>query len=535
MKIQFIGATHEVTGSCTLLEVNGRNFLVDCGMEQGRDVFQNISLPIPAANIEAVFLTHAHIDHSGMLPRLYKEGFQGTIYATDVTCDLCNIMLRDSAHIQESEAQWRSRKALRAGAEPVEPVYDTQDALGAISLFRRCNYGDAIAVAEGVTVRFTDIGHLLGSACIEIWLEEKGKQKKIVFSGDVGNQGQRIICDPKTVEETDYLVIESTYGNRLHEADRRDTVNDLAGHLQRTFDRGGNVVIPSFAVGRTQEMLYAIREIKDRGLVKGHDHFPVYVDSPLASDATAIFMQCDPVCFDEETLALVKQGINPIWFDGICITESAEESKAINFDTAPKVILSASGMCEAGRIRHHLKHNLWKAENTILFVGYQAEGSLGRRLQNGEQTVNLFGEEVTVNAEIATLQGTSGHADRDGLVKWLEGFREKPALVFVNHGDDEACEAFKNHLADMGYNATAPYSGTEYNLATGKMTVYAEGKVIDRSKHFQANTRAALVYKDMVAQAERLLKLVKARQGRPNKDNARLTSQIKSIIEKWKD
>ncbi len=535
MKIQFIGATHEVTGSCTLLQINGAYFLVDCGMEQGRDVFQNIALPVAASAISAVFVTHAHIDHSGMLPRLYKEGFAGTIYATDVTCDLCNIMLRDSAHIQEMEAQWRSKKALRAGGEAIEPVYTTADALGALSLFRRCQYEEMIAVAEGVTLRFTDIGHLLGSACVELWLREENIAKKIVFSGDVGNDGQRIICDPKTVEEADYVVIESTYGNRLHEGERKDAVRELAAHIQRTLDRGGNVIIPSFAVGRTQEMLYAIREIKEKGLVTGHEAFPVYVDSPLASEATSIFIQCNPVCFDEETLALVNAGKNPLWFDGIRITETADDSKGINFDETPKVIISASGMCEAGRIRHHLKHNLWKPANCVLFVGYQAEGSLGRRLQNREKTVTLFGEDVSVNAEIATLQGTSGHADRDGLLRWLAGFKTKPSLVFVNHGEDEACESFKNLLVEKGYNAVAPYSGTEFSLDTGKMTIYTEGKAIDRSQYFKINTRAASIYQDMVAQAEKLLRLVKNRQGRANKDNARLTAQIKSLIEKWKD
>ncbi len=535
MKIQFIGATHEVTGSCTLLRVNDRNYLVDCGMEQGRDVFQNIALPLPASAIEAVFVTHAHIDHSGMLPRLYKEGFRGKIYATDVTRDLCNIMLRDSAHIQESEAEWRSRKSQRAGGEAIEPVYDMQDALGAISLFIGCEYGKIRQVAEGVSIRFTDIGHLLGSACIEMWLTEGDVTKKIVFSGDVGNNGQRIICDPQTVEDADYLVIESTYGNRLHTAERKDTVAELAKYLQKAFDRGGNVVIPSFAVGRTQEMLYAIREIKEKGLVKGHAHFPVYVDSPLASEATAIFMQCNPVCFDEETLALIKQGINPIWFDGIRITERLEDSKKINIDESPKVIISASGMCEAGRIRHHLKHNLWKKSNLILFVGYQTDGSLGRRLIDGARTVTLFGEEISVNAEIASLGGMSGHADRDGLIRWIKGFKEKPSLVFVNHGDDEACEDFKDLLCEMGYQAVAPYSGTEYCLSTGQMTVYAEGKAVERPKNAKAGTRAAVLYRDMVLEAEKLLRLVSAREGRPNKDNAKLTSQIRSLIEKWKD
>lgn len=536
MKIQFIGAAHEVTGSCTMLTINNKYYLVDCGMEQGRDVFQNISLPVPASNIEAVFITHAHIDHSGMLPKLYKDGFSGVIYATDVTCDLCNIMLRDCAHIQESEAQWRSRKSERAGGGIIEPVYNMKDALGAISLFRRCTYGDIIHVDEGVSLRFTDIGHLLGSACIEIWLTEGKVSKKIVFSGDVGNTNQKIICDPKPVEETDYLVIESTYGNRLHEGSKKDAVTELAAYIQKAFDRGGNVVIPSFAVGRTQEMLYAIREIKEKGLVAGHKSFPVYVDSPLASEATSIFIQCNPVCFDKDTRALIDKGINPIWFDGLKITESLEDSKLINLDKTPKVIISASGMCEAGRIRHHLKHNLWKENNIILFVGYQAEGSLGRRLLDGVQSVKLFGEEISIHAEIANLQGTSGHADRNGLINWVQSFKKKPELIFVNHGEATSCEDFKNLLCNLGYNATAPYSGTEYSLTTGKLTFYAEGKPIERTESYSSGgDRARYIYKNMVSQAEQLLAMVQARQGRTNKDNAKLTSQIRSLIEKWKD
>lgn len=535
MKIKFIGATHEVTGSCTLLEVCGKYYLVDCGMEQGKDVFQNIALPVAACDIEAVFLTHAHIDHSGMLPKLYKDGFKGSIYATDVTCDLCNIMLRDSAHIQEFEAQWRNRKALRSGGEQIEPVYTVDDAIGAISKFRRCNYGEIITPAEGINIRFTDIGHLLGSACIELWLTEDDTTKKIVFSGDVGNTNQGIIRDPQHVEETDYLVIESTYGNRLHENVRRDAVAELASVIQRAMDRGGNVVIPSFAVGRTQEMLYILREIKQKEMVKGHPHFPVYVDSPLALEATAIFMQCNPVCFDDETLALVEKGINPIWFDDIKMSMTSDESKLINADDTPKVIISASGMCEAGRIRHHLKHNLWKENNIILFVGYQAEGSLGRRLLNGEKQVTLFGEEISVCAEICTLHGTSGHADRDGLTNWLNGFKDKPQLVFVNHGDDEACEDFKTLLNNTGYRAEAPYSGTEYDLKTSKMTVFTDGKPIDRGEVFKGNTRANKVFNELLAEAEKLLNTVKGRRDRPNKDNAKLTSQLRELNEKWKD
>ncbi len=535
MKIQFIGATHEVTGSCTLLEVKGKYYLVDCGMEQGKDVFQNIALPVAAKDIEAVFLTHAHIDHSGMLPKLYKDGFKGTIYATDVTCDLCNIMLRDSAHIQEFEANWRTTKALRAGLEPVEPVYNMDDAVGAIGLFRRCNYNEPIAAADGIIIRFTDIGHLLGSACIEIWMTEGDTQKKIVFSGDVGNKNQGIIRDPQFVEETDYLVIESTYGNRLHDAVRGDAVAELAGYIQKALDKGGNVIIPSFAVGRTQEILYMIREIKQKELVRNHRHFPVYVDSPLAVEATAIFMQCNPACFDDETLSIINQGINPIWFDDIRMTTTSDESKQINLSSKPKVIISASGMCEAGRIRHHLKHNLWKSNNIILFVGYQAEGSLGRKLLQGEKVVSLFGEDISVHAQICTLHGTSGHADRDGLIEWLEGYKKKPELVFVNHGDNDACEDFKNLLIVKGYRAEAPYSGTEYDLATGRMTVYTEGKTIDRVRLFKGNSRADSIYNEMVAEAEKLLRLVKTRRGMTNKDNAKLTSMIRELNEKWKN
>ena len=531
MKITFIGANHEVTGSCTMLEVCGKRYLVDCGMEQGVDMFENVPIPVAAGEIEAVFLTHAHIDHSGMLPKLYKDGFRGAIYTTSTTSNLCAIMLRDSAHIQESETQWRNRKAERAGEALVEPVYTTQDAIGAISRFRPCSYGETVQAGEGVQVRFSDIGHLLGSACIELWLTENGQTKKIVFSGDVGNLNQPIINDPKPVEETDYLVIESTYGNRLHEG-RGEPVENLAKVLQETLDRGGNLVIPSFAVGRTQEMLYAIRQIKHRGLLQGHDYFPVYVDSPMAVEATGIFLQCDQSCLDEETLAMVQAGINPIWFDGICLSASADESKQINFDQRPKVILSASGMCEAGRIRHHLKHNLWGENNTILFVGYQAEGSLGRKLQNGAKSVKLFGEEIAVNAHIETLRGTSGHADQAGLIGWMEGFKEKPAQVFVNHGDDDSCTAFRDLLEQKGYKADAPYSGTEYDLLTGKMTVYTDSVPIRREK--KGSTRANAVYGDLLASAEALLAFVKTCKGRANKENAKFASQIRALLEKWK-
>ncbi len=535
MRIQFIGATHEVTGSCTLLEVGGRYYLVDCGMEQGTDVFQNMPLPVSANAIEAVFLTHAHIDHSAMLPKLCKDGFSGAIYATEATCNLCNIMLRDSAHIQESEAQWRSRKAERAGEPLVEPTYTMNDALAAIKLLRPVKYLERLQVAEGVDLRMNDIGHLLGSAAIELWLTEGEETRKIVFSGDVGNTNQPLLRDPQRVEDTEYLVIESTYGDRYHEKVRFDAVAELAGYIQQAFDRGGNVVIPSFAVGRTQEMLYAIREIKQKGLVKGHDGFPVYVDSPLAVEATGIFLQSHESNFDEETLAVLRQGINPIWSQGVTLSVTSEESKLINADLQPKVILSASGMCEAGRIRHHLKHNLWRKESVILFVGYQAEGSLGRKLQDGVKNVKLFGEDIAVHAQIATLHGTSGHADKEGLLSWLGSFREKPKMVFINHGEDASCEAFRKTLDAMGYYAEAPYSGTEYDLLTGRLTAYTEGVKIDRAAAFKGSQRARQVYGELLAAAEELLALVRTRKGKTNKDNAKLTAQIRSLIDKWKN
>lgn len=531
MKIQFIGAAQEVTGSCTLLTVNDRNYLIDCGMEQGIDVFQNIPLPVSAGDIDAVFLTHAHIDHSGMLPRLYKDGFRGIIYSTTATARLSDIMLRDSAHIQETEANWQNKKAQRSGREAFVPTYTLADAIGAISLFRGVDYGEKVTVAAGVDIRFTDIGHLLGSAAIEIMMREGGQSRKIVFSGDVGNLDQPIINDPKSIAETDYLVLESTYGNRDHNAPG-DVVESLAQYIQRALSRGGNLVIPSFAVGRTQELLYAIREIKEKGLVRDVK-FPVYVDSPLAIEATEIFSKCDPDCFDDETRALLKRGIDPIRFKNLRLSVTADESRRINEDAEPKVIISASGMCEAGRIRHHLKHNLWKRQNLILFVGYQAEGTLGRILQEGTPRVKLFGEDIIVRAEIASLRGTSGHADRKGLISWLGHFEKKPKIVFLNHGTEESIAYLGDELRERGYAIETPYSGTEYDLITGAMTAYTESKRITAGDAAKLRSRKDKVHGELVSAAEALLALAKRSDNRPNKENAKLAAQIRALIDKW--
>ena len=366
MKLIFLGATHEVTGSCTYIEACGKKFLVDFGMEQGINYFENEKVPCPPSCIDFVLLTHAHIDHSGLLPLLYAGGFGGKIHATKATCNLCSIMLRDSAHIQEFEAEWRSRKGKRKGNQEVEPLYTMADAEGAIACFEPHEYDKEIDICEGIKVRYTDAGHLLGSASIEIWLTEDGETRKLLFSGDIGNHKQPLIRDPQYIASADYVIMEATYGNRRHEPPK-DYAEAFAKIIQTTFDRGGNVVIPSFAVGRTQELLYFLRQIKAENMVTGHANFPVYVDSPLAIEATRIFNENKESCFDEEALEFVSKGINPISFDGLRLATTSDESRAINFDSIPKIIISASGMCEAGRIKHHLKHNLWKAENTVLF------------------------------------------------------------------------------------------------------------------------------------------------------------------------
>ena len=531
MRLTFSGAAHEVTGSCHFLEACGRKIFIDYGMEQGEDIFENQPVSAAAAEIDYVFLTHAHIDHSGLLPLLYAEGFRGTVFATHATKQLCEIMLRDSAHIQEFEAEWKNRKGRRAGKPEVVPLYSMADAEGVLMHFAGCEYAKVIDVCPGIKIRFTDVGHLLGSSCIEVWLDEEGIQKKIVFSGDVGNLNQPLIKDPSIVEEADFVVIESTYGDRSHGQTRPDYVAELSQIIQETFDKGGNVVIPSFAVGRTQEMLYFIRQIKAENRVKGHDNFEVYVDSPLAIEATTIFNKNIVECFDEEAMALVKQGINPITFPGLKISTTSDASKAINFDPRPKVIISASGMCEAGRIRHHLKHNLWRPESTILFVGYQAHGTLGRVLVEGTPEVKLFGETIEVHAKIQQLAGISGHADKQGLIHWLQGFKKKPERVFVVHGEANVCDVFTECLKqEYGYDAVAPYSGTSFDLLDNSCVI--EAAPIRKSKKAAAR-KANSVFERLVAAGRRLLVVIQHNEGGANKDLAKFADQINNLCDKW--
>lgn len=533
MKITFIGATHEVTGSCYYLEAAGKKFLVDCGMEQGPDYYENRDIPVSPGELDFVLLTHAHMDHSGNLPAIYAKGFKGPVYATEATCNLCDIMLRDSAHIQMFEAEWRNRKAKRQGKPEFVPAYTMEDALGVIRNFVGCPYETGIILGEGLRVKFIDAGHLLGSSSIEVNICEAGVEKTIVFSGDIGNKNQPLIKDPAYFRKADYVVMESTYGDRSH-GERPDYVRLLADVIQETFDRGGNVVIPSFAVGRTQEMLYFIRQIKAEGLIHGHDNFKVFVDSPLANEATNIFGIHKYDCFDDEALELIRKGINPLSFPGLKISVTSEESKAINFDDDCKVIISASGMCDAGRIKHHLKHNLWREDSTILFVGYQAVGTPGRALLEGTQEIKLFGEPVHVAAKICRMPGISGHADVNGLVDWIKAFEVKPQKVFVTHGEDTVTELFAARLRDeMNYDAYAPFSGTEFDLAEGEFLYEAEGVKIQKPAALQKASKAAKVYEKLLALGYRLLSVIRKNEGCANKDLEKFSRDVQSLCDKW--
>ena len=583
MKLTFLGATHEVTGSCYYLEAGGRNILIDCGMEQGPDCFVNQPLPVKAADIDIILLTHAHIDHSGKLPLLSKEGFAGQIFATWGTMELCSIMLQDSAHIQESDAEWKNRKAERAGKAPVEPMYTVEDAQNTMRCFVGVDYDKEKWIAEGVRIIFRDAGHLLGSASVEIFIREGETEKSIVFSGDIGNTDQPMIRNPVYPSSADYVVMESTYGDRVHDKPA-DYARELAAVLQRTFDRGGNVVIPSFAVGRTQEMLFFIRKIKEEGLVTGHDGFEVYVDSPLAVEATEIFQKRMYDDFDEEARELLARGVNPIGFNGLKVSVTADDSKAINEKVESKVILSSSGMCEAGRIRHHLKHNLWRASSTILFVGYQAVGTLGRLLLEGADKVKLFGEEITVKAEICQLPGISGHADSEGLVRWIRAVsgldqgeqageassqeRRKPQMVFVTHGEDEVCRLFAGRLdRELGLNAYAPYSGTEFDLSSGELVYEAPpvpiekpettgssaenampAKAADRQKEkdqkpedgrkekWSGGARAdkgSVLFLALMEAGGRLMEVIRRNEKASHKDLKKFTEDVEKLCRKW--
>ena len=465
MKLSFLGAAKTVTGSAHLIEAGGERLLVDFGMFQGSDADLIQELPCAASEIDYIVATHAHIDHTGHLPILVKQGFDGPIYGTSATAELAQILLADSAHIQKMDTEWENKKRERQNLPPVEPLYNTQDAARTAALFRPLDYSAQLKLSDVFTIRLTDAGHILGSSMVEVWATENGVTKKVVFSGDVGNLDQPILKDPQFVREADFLLIESTYGNRVHPA-AGDVKAQLARVVLDTFRQGGKVVIPAFAVGRTQELLYYLRELYAEGTFAGYESCPVFLDSPLAIEATAIFNKFESgYYYDKEAVEVLRQGGEILNFPQLQLSISSDDSKSINGYPGSCIIISASGMCDAGRIRHHLKYNLWNAKNAVVLVGFQAEGTLGRRLLEGEKTVRILGSEIAVNASVENIDGLSAHADRNGLLRWLGGFRKKPQAVFVVHGEPAAAESFAAYLTETrGMDAFVPERGDTVDL-----------------------------------------------------------------------
>lgn len=473
MKITFLGATRTVTGSNYLVEATGKKFLVDCGMWQGKKELEEENFQefdFNPTDIDFMLLTHAHIDHSGRIPKLYKEGFKNKIYAHKATCDLCALMLPDSGHIQEMENEWKNKKRIRKGQEPREPLYTAEQAARCLEIFEPVKYDEIIEITPDIHVRFNDAGHMLGSSVIEIWVNENGKQTKAVFTGDLGNNDIPLLSEPTMIEDADYLVMESTYGSRKHQKNE-EKAEMFLDIVSETIDKKGTVVIPSFAVGRTQEILYELNKIKetknDEEFMKKYETLmkvPVYVDSPLAISATEVFKE-NMDLFDEETQAEMKKGDNPLEFPGLKFTVTSDESKALNENPEPCIIISASGMCEVGRIKHHLKHNLWNPNSTILFVGYQAPGTLGYSIVNGAKKVKIFGEEIAVNARVEYLEGYSGHADQDGLMNFIYSFIKKPRQIFLVHGEEESQEVLEQKIQDeIKLPVIIPNYGETYEL-----------------------------------------------------------------------
>ncbi len=530
MKLTFLGAAHEVTGSCTLLEACGKKILVDCGMEQGPDIYENSEIPVTPAAIDFVFLTHAHIDHSGKLPLLIKNGFCGNVYATTATRDLCAIMLADAAHIQETEAVWKNRRALRSGEGGYTPMYTLDDVKKLMPHFRVTDYKGAVNPCDGIFAVFYDAGHLLGSSSIKISVTENGETHHVVFSGDVGTPSRPLLCPPNVPDEADILVIESTYGDSLRPPQPKDLEQRLAEIINRTITGGGNVVIPSFAISLKIDILYMLRRIKEQELAL--TEFPVYLDSPLAIEATDIYKETLRSYFDEETNELLDRGINPVGFDSLHLTVTSDDSKMINADPTPKVIISSSGMCEAGRIRHHLKHNLWRPECTVLFVGYQVEGTLGRRLLDGARYVNLFGEDVRVSAHIENLEGISAHADKFQLIDWISAIKKRPVRVYVNHGSDGICDSFAETVTErLGIEATAPYSGDAFDPVIGAQLAVGSRKKVPHGD-YKRRGRSSAVWNKLYTAGMRLMGIIERSRDCKGKDLTVLTNRINSLCDK---
>src|SRR6056297_583059 len=468
MKIKFTGAAGTVTGSCHYIEIEDKKILLDCGLFQGKKEVEELNyedFQFNPGEIDYLFLSHSHIDHSGRIPLLVKKGFKGKIYATKPASDLCTIMLMDSAHIHEVEAEWKTRKALRKGEEEVLPLYNTKDAEESLKYFKPILYNQKVEIDENITLRFKDAGHILGSAIIELWIKENGQEEKLVFTGDLGMKNKPILRNPDIIDDCDYLIIESTYGDRLHEEVENRTRN-LVNILTDTIKKNGTVVIPSFAVGRTQDIIYELNKYYDGDGEEGKllKDIPVYIDSPLATKATEIFNK-NAQAFDKEARDYIMKGDNPLFFKNLHFTQSVDDSKALNISTEPKIIISASGMCEAGRIRHHLKHNLWRNNAAVVFVGYQADGTLGQRLKQGEKEVKIFGEEIKVKANIYSIEGFSGHGDRDDLIAWLKEIKTTPKKTFIVHGEDDAREDFAEAIkTEIGIDTIIPKKDEEFKV-----------------------------------------------------------------------
>lgn len=537
MKITFLGAARTVTGSNFLVEGAGKKFLVDCGMWQGKaeqEMENDQEFEFNPTDIDFVLLTHAHIDHSGRIPKLYKEGFRNKVYAHKATCDLCALMLPDSGHIQETESEWKNRKRMRRGEKPIPPIYTAEEAAKCLEIFEAVQYDKIIEITPEIHVRFNDAGHMLGSSIIEVWVKEDDKETKTVFTGDLGNNDIPLLSPLTMIEDTDYLVMESTYGSRLH-VKNEQKAEIFLNVVSETLDNGGTVVIPSFAVGRTQEILYELNKLKEE---KEDEEFirkykilmktPVYVDSPLAISATEVFSD-NMDLFDEETKEEMAKGDNPLEFPGLQFTKTADESKALNEDPRASIIISASGMCEVGRIKHHLKHNLWNPKSTILFVGYQAPGTLGYNIVNGAKTVKIFGEEIAVNARIEYIEGYSGHADQELLMNFIYSFIKKPKHIFLVHGEPESQDILRDKIeSDTGLGVTIPEFGETYELKDDILLTNKIHRKVNKNLKVEVSERIEKI-KEELKDMENYVKQDIQDENLRNEDIFRINEKIKDL------
>ena len=538
MRITFLGAAGTVTGSNFLVEAAGKKFLVDCGLYQGQAKEEERNYDefhFEIDEIDFMLLTHAHIDHSGRIPKLYKDGYRKPIITTKATKDLCEIMLPDSGHIQEMEIEWKNRKRKRLGKKEFEIIYTAQDAIDSLELLKAVNYDEIVEIDNNIKVRFNDAGHMLGSAIIEIWVTENEKEEKIVFTGDLGNNDIPLLSSPTMIDSADYLVMESTYGNRLHM--RNDKKAEMfLNIIYETIIKGGNVVIPSFAVGRTQEILYELNKIKenteDENFIRKYNvlmETPVYVDSPLAISATEIFKKNEEL-FDYDVKQEIERGDNPLEFPGLEFTRSAEESKSLNEDDTPKIIISASGMCDVGRIKHHLKHNIWNSRNTILFVGYQAPGTLGRKIIDGAKKIKIFGEEIAVNARIEYIEGYSGHADQEWLLNFIYSFIKKPSQIILVHGEKDSQNVLKEKIEETTQiPVIIPTLGEIYNVENNKVEL--AGK-LEIQTEFETKKEEVLDrIRKLKEEIEDMEEILKSEKLKDNKDETKTEYVNKRLIE----